>query len=161
LQEADDHAAALEAVTTGRPVAASEERDAQTLSHWAYFHEVLDGRSDVAEWGRKTLISGPLLTLWVRDLDDTRGDYLEFMAHSDGRRSLNAKTYAAPGAGQLDASRMRLRELLADLHPKDVKRPGSGDKTCTAARWWLDDHTPRQASALVDDLCRLIDPDPR
>ena len=159
LQEADEQDSALQAVAAARPVMASEDRDAQTLSHWAYFHAVLDRRPDVAEWERKTLISGPLLTLWVRDLDRTRGDYLEFMGHSDGRRSLNAKTYAPPGTGQLNASRTRLRKLLADFDPADVKRPGAAANTCTAARWWLDDKTPRQASALVDDLCELLDPE--
>jgi hypothetical protein len=153
VQEADEHDAALHAVAGKRPVSASEDRDAQTLGHWAYFHEVLDGRNDVAEWERKTLISGPLLTLWVVDHRGGEvGDYLEFMGHADGRRSLNVKTYAPPHTRALDDSRRRLRELLADQDPGEVKQPGAAAKTCTAARWWLDGVSPAQASARADEL---------
>lgn len=153
LQEADEHDAALRAVAAEQPVGASEDRDAQTLSHWAYFHEVLDGRDDVAEWERKTLVSGPLLTRWVVDHHDGEvGDYLEFMGHADGRRSLNVKTYAPPHTGALAESRRRLRELLADRDPDEVKQPGAGAKTCTAARWWLDGVSPAEASARAAEL---------
>jgi hypothetical protein len=152
LEEAGEHADALEAIAAGRPTTASPDRDAQVLGHWAYFHEVICDRDDVAEWGRKTLISGPLLTLWVIDHDEDRGDYLEFMGHSDGSRSLNVKTYAPAGTGALAESRARLRRLFADHRPDDVKQPGVNAKTCTPARWWLDDLSPRDASALADEL---------
>ncbi len=156
-QEGLDHDNAREAVVTGHPVVAAEDRHARTLSQWAYFHEVLNRRSDVAAWERKTLVSGPLLTLWVKDFDDGRGDYLEFMGHNDGRCSLNVKTYAPPGAGQIQASRARLSELLAEYRPEAVKRPGGEAKTCTAARWWLEGMTPDQASRFVDTLVTRLE----
>ena len=152
MNEAREQRAALEAVVTGQPVTAREDRDARTLSHWAYFHQVLRDRDDVAEWERKTLISGPLLTLWVVDHDAQRGDYLEFMGHGDGRRSLNVKTYAPAGTGALAESRARLRRLLEDYEPTDLKQPSAGAKTCTAARWPLDGFSPQDASDLADAL---------
>lgn len=153
LQEADEHDTALRAVAAEQRVSASKDRDAQTLSHWAYFHEVLDGRDDVAEWERKALVSGPLLTRWVvNHHGGEAGDYLEFMGHPDGRRSLNVKTYAPPRTGALAESRRRLRELLADQHPDEIKHPGAGAKTCTAARWWLDGVAPAEASAQAVEL---------
>lgn len=151
LEEAREHADALQAVADGHPVTAAPDRDARALGHWAYFHEVIRDRDDVADWDGKTLRSGPLLTYWVADHDGDVGDYLEFMGEGD-RRSLCVKTYAPPGTGALAASRARLRELLADSGTPDPKRPSAKDKTCTAARWWLDDKTPQEASALVDDL---------
>jgi hypothetical protein len=50
------------------------------------------------------------------------------------------------------AQRLAGARLLADRRPDDVKQPGASAKTCTAARWWLDDVTPAEASALGDEL---------
>ena len=159
LEEAAEHADALEAITAGRPVSASPDRDAQALGHWAYFHDVLRDRDDIADWERKTLISGALLTLWVIDHDDHHGDYLEFMGEHD-RRSLCVKTYAPPNTGELLTARARLRDLLGDYKTPSPKRPAAKDKTCTAAKWWLDDLTPEQASALVDELRARLEAQP-
>lgn len=159
LEEAREHDDALEAVVAGRPVTAAVDRDARALSHWTYFHEVIHDRDDVSEWDRKTLVSGPLLTYWAADHDGDVGDYLELMGHGDGRRSLNVKTYAPPSTGALAESRSRLREVLADYGTAVPKHPSANSKTCTAARWWLDNISPSKASALIDELqARLVVP---
>jgi hypothetical protein len=159
LNEAAEHADALAAIAEGRPVTASPDRDAQALAHWAYFHEILRDRADVADWGGTTLRSGALLTLWVTDTGPRSSDYLEFMGEHD-RRSLCVKTAAPPRTGELMAARARLRALLSDYDTPVPRRPAAKDKTCTAAKWWLDDVTPEQASALADELRARLEAQP-
>jgi hypothetical protein len=71
------------------------ERNAQALEHWAYFSEILRARQDARQWERQSLISGPLMTLWING-SEVEGDYLEFMGERDGR-FLCVKTYARSG----------------------------------------------------------------
>lgn len=148
-READDHSRAVDAARTGAPV--DWGRHPMVLSHWAYFSEVVRLRKDAADWERKALISGALLTLWVVDADDGRsGFYLEFMGERTGR-SLCAKTWA-PSGDALLASRQQLLARVDGLGAQPVKLPRAGAKTCTAARFALDEVPPVDASRLVDNL---------
>ncbi len=155
--EADDHQRAIEAVQASSEV--SWGRNPATLEHWAYFGEVLREREDVADWERKALISGPLMTLSIAP-GDLAGDYLEFMGEATGRRSLCAKTYAPPD--QLAARRERLIELLrdADESQETARPPRPSAKTCTAARFSLRGRTPTEAQQLVSTLVSRIAPAP-
>lgn len=149
-REAREHERARAAAYSGEQVV-SGRGGAEALGHWAYFSEVLRrGKTQAQHWERKSLISGPLMTLWVNQ-GDTEGDYLEFMGEG-GRRSLCVKTYAPPGA--LPVRRERLVELLTDhpYKPETPRHPGARRKTCTAARFPLDGIPPEKAAGLVDDL---------
>lgn len=91
------------------------------------------------------------MTLWVADADNGEsGFYLEFMGEGP-RRSLCAKTWAPSGESLL-TSRPRLLALLDGLGGQPVKLPSATAKTCTAARFRLDDLSPADASRLVDRL---------
>jgi hypothetical protein len=150
--EADDHQRAIDAVRASSEV--SWGRHPTTLE-WAYFGEVLREREDVADWERKALIGGPLMTLCIAP-GDLAGDYLEFMGEATGRRSLCAKTYAP--TDQLAARRERLIELLrdADESQESVRPPRPSAKTCTAARFSLRGRTPTEAQQFVSTLVSRI-----
>lgn len=148
-READDHARALEAVRHGIEV--TWGRVPRSLGHWAYFSEVIRYRDDAADWERKTLVSGPLMTLWVVDRDDGTSDYLEFTGHG-AARALCVKTWADERSGLLSASRNRLIDLLADLRPLTTKAPSASAKTCTAAKFLLDAVRPPEAASLAETL---------
>jgi hypothetical protein len=152
-READTHREASDAVREGRVV--ERGRKKQLLGHWAYFGEVLRHRKDTAEWDRKTLISGPLVTRWTPKHADGSGDYLEFMAEA-ATRSLCVKTYAPPGL--LAASRARVRDRLDGLAWHDSREPRVAAKTCTAARFPLAGVSCAQAADLVETVLeRLTD----
>lgn len=151
-REALDHAAALDAVRAGRAVEFG--RAPVALGHWAYFQEAISGRDDIAQWTRKTQVSGPLLTLFpehLRRFDS--GDYLEFMGEGE-RRSLCVKTYAPAGVGTLARARERLQDLFDDFAgaTRPRGRTSANDKTCTAVRWSLEDQLPSEAAALIESV---------
>ncbi len=153
-READAHESALQAVRDGQPVTTG--RRPQVLGHWAYFGDVLRHREDIAEWQRKTLVSGPLVTRWIPERPDGTGDYLEFIGQGD-IRSLCVKTYAPAGSGRLPAARERIRERLDGLPWRDSKAPSAKDKTCTAARFSLEELRPVEAAQLVEMLLDRLD----
>jgi hypothetical protein len=147
-QEAGDHARAVEAVRNGTPV--TWGRLPGTLEHWAFFSEAVRDRGDLPRWERKSLISGPLLTRWIRPREDS-GDYLEFMGEGP-RRSLCVKTWADPSSGSLEENRRSLIESLDGLGGAVPRQPSGRAKTCTAVRFPLSGMRPAEAAALVEKL---------
>jgi hypothetical protein len=153
-QEARDQADAVQAVAAERGV--TWGRAPRSLGHWAYFSEVVRNRGDIAEWERKSLISGALMTLWVNKGGHS-GDYLEFMGEGE-RRSLCVKTWAAPGSTRLRERRERLIELFAETAGQGpTRQPSAKAKTCTAVRFPLDGKLPGEAAALVDELVARLE----
>jgi hypothetical protein len=151
--EDEDQQRAVRAVRDGVDV--SWGRAPTALGHWAFFSEVLRHRDDPASWTRSSLISGPLLTLWVVNRDDgTSGDYLEFVGEKANQRSLCVKTYAP--ARRLSENRSRLIDLLEDLKGETPRMPRRTSKTCTAVRFPLTGRSPAKAATFVDELVRRM-----
>ena len=153
-READDHKNARQAVRAGRRVTWGRRR--LLLEHWAYFGEVIRHRNDAALWERKSLVSGPLMTLWVVDHRDGTRDYLEFMGQG-ADRSLCVKTWAEEGSGLLSGSRDRLSAALEGLAGESTRKPAGSAKTCTVAKFPLDGVKPRKAADLVETLVARLD----
>jgi hypothetical protein len=150
--EAAEHERARERVRVGRPV--DFGRQEETLEHWAYFAEVAAHAGKERRWERKTLISGPLQTLWLKEWPDDSGAYLELMGQGRGR-ALCAKVWGSDSA--LAGRRRVIAEDLAGLEGTAGRRPPLGAKTCTARRWSLDRRTPAEAAELVEQLAQAID----
>jgi hypothetical protein len=156
-REAKHHARARAAVSKGEPVRWGRKK--ALLEHWAYFAEVIRNRDDAAQWQRKALISGPLMTRWLPDHQDGTTDYLEFMGQG-GTRSLCVKTAVPGGSRLLLTSRARAIQRIGDL-PVDyqhARMPGAHAKTCTAVSVPLDHKTPREAAELVKTLIDRLAP---
>jgi hypothetical protein len=150
--EAAEHERARECAQVGRPV--DFGRHEETLEHWAYFAEVAAHAGDERSWERKTLISGPLQTLWLKEWPDDSGAYFELMGQGRGR-TLCAKVW---GSNSALAGRQRLvAEDLAGLGGTAGRRPFARAKTCTARRWSLDSRTPAATAELVEQLAQTID----
>jgi hypothetical protein len=144
--EADDHQRGRARVREGARV--DFGRHPQTLEHWAYFAEIATEAGDRRRWERKTLISGPLQTLWLPEWSDG-GPYLELMGHGS-MRILCAKVWSEPSAL---AERQRLvADGLAAFDGRAGKKPSARDKTCTARSWPLDGISPLKASRLIGEL---------
>ncbi|HEV3035486.1 MAG TPA: hypothetical protein VGX72_11940 [Solirubrobacteraceae bacterium] len=144
--EADDHERARTRVREGSR--ANFGRHPQTLEHWAYFAEIAAGAGDGLRWERKTLISGPLQTLWLPEWSDG-GPYLELMGHGS-KRVLCAKVWSTQGT--LPERQRLVADGLADFEGRAGKRPSARDKTCTARSWTLDALSPLAASRLIGEL---------
>lgn len=152
--EAAEHQTARRAVRGG--LAVTSARDPLALGHWAYFGELLAQREDAWEWERKTLISGPLVTRWVRQGPDGTGDYMEFMGEGK-RRSLCVKTYAPSDA--LPAARASVRRRMSIFAADsftEVRPPTRQAKTCTVVRFDLSGRTPTDASNLADQIMAAL-----
>ena len=150
--EAAEHERARERVRAGRPVDFGRHEEA--LGHWAYLAEVAAHAGEERRWERKTLISGPLQTLWLKEWPDDSGAYLELMGQGRGRM-LCAKVWGANGA--LAGRQRVIAEGLAGFEGAAGRRPPLGAKTCTARRWSLDGRTPAEAAELVEQLAQAID----
>ncbi|HEX3510352.1 MAG TPA: hypothetical protein VHT27_04550 [Solirubrobacteraceae bacterium] len=150
--EAAEHERARECVRLGRPV--DFGRHGEALEHWAYFTEVAAHAGKERRWERKTLISGPLQTLWLKEWPDESGAYLELMGQGRGR-TLCAKVW---GSHSALAGRQRvIAEGLAGLDGTAGKRSSARAKTCTARRWSLERRTPAEAAELVERLAHTIE----
>lgn len=150
--EAAEHERARERVRAGRPVDFGRHEEA--LGHWAYLAEVAAHAGDERRWERKTLISGPLQTLWLREWPDGSGAYLELMGQGRGR-TLCAKAWGGDSA--LAGRQRAIAEGLAGFDGTAGRRPPTGAKTCTARRWSLDGRTPAEAAGLVEQLAQAIE----
>jgi hypothetical protein len=147
--EADAHDRARERVRSGEPVDFGG-RDDQALAHWAYFAEVVAGLGTTLQWERKTLVSGPLQTLWIPTTwDNGSGAYLEFMGEGS-RKSVCVKVWAEPGS--LAARQASVAEGLAGMGGNSTSRCSARDKTCTARRWPLEGVLPADAATLITRL---------
>jgi hypothetical protein len=123
-------------------------RRPQTLEHWAYFAEIADEVGDASQWERKTLISGPLQTLWLPRWADG-GPYLELMGHAS-TRVLCAKVWSAPDT--LPERQRLVADGLTAFAGRAGRRPSARDKTCTAMSWALDGMYPSEAAGLVIEM---------
>jgi hypothetical protein len=154
--EARCHAEALDRVRKGRAV--EEGREPVTLEHWAYFHEVVAKTHIAGRWERKTLVSGPLLTLW---LDVTQGvyasAYIELMGKGD-RRELCIKC-GTEGRDPAEVQR-KLSDALSDSGvlsgARRSRRASPGDKSCTALTASLDGFLPSKAAVMCDEVATLL-----
>ncbi len=123
-------------------------RHPQTLEHWAYFAEIANEVGDESQWERKTLISGPLQTLWLPEWPDS-GPYLELMGHGSARL-LCAKVWSTPGT--LPERQRLVADGLASFDGRNGRTPSASDKTCTARSWLLDGRSPAEAAQLIVEL---------
>jgi len=152
-REAAGHADALRLVAAGDRVRG--ERTGITLEHWAYFHEVRRnaGGLDV-DWERKTLISGPLLTLWLRN---PPGAYIELMAIGE-RRELCVKCW--PDGRSLLSIRAELVERLHDLPgmegAREVRPAKPTAKSCTALAKPLEGVLPSEAAKMCGQIAAAL-----
>jgi hypothetical protein len=145
-EEAAEHECARARVREGGRV--DFGRHPQTLEHWAYFAEIAGEVGGEPQWERKTLISGPLQTLWLPRWSDG-GPYLELMGHGSVRL-LCAKVWSAPGT--LPARQRLVSDGLASFGGRKGRTPSASDKTCTARSWALDGRSPAEAARLIVEL---------
>jgi hypothetical protein len=148
--EADDHRRAVEAVRDGSDV--SWGYPPAALGHWAYFSEVMRHRDDPWEWKRESLVSGPLMKLWVGQ-DQS---FVQFVGEPEGRRSLCVRAWD-PG-GPIRQHHERLVERLEGVgrdHGWDQETlgvPSRAKNACTAARFRLEGRSPKESAAFVEPL---------
>jgi hypothetical protein len=153
-QEAQSHAEALRCVNLGLPV--EPIRDRTALAHWAYFHEVVASRPAGKDewWERKTLISGPLLTLWTDAERDGSGAYIELMGHADATRALCVKCWT--DGGDLTDVREKVTARVAPGEVRRLRRLRASDKSCTAWADKLDGKSPKEAAMRCDELAERL-----
>jgi hypothetical protein len=155
-EEAKWHAEAIERVNEGRRVA--HGREATRLEHWAYFHEVVREVGGDQRWDRKTLISGPLLTLWIdAPVGKGNGAYVELMGVG-GKRELCVKCWThRHDLGAVQASVADRASMLPVMdQARRVRAVGASHKSCTALALSLDERRPQEAAAACIELSALL-----
>jgi hypothetical protein len=153
-REDGSHVVALQRVNENLPVEEIRERTA--LGHWAYFHEVVASRpaGEGESWERKTLISGPLLTLWIDAGGGGRGAYIELMGHSDETRTLCVKCWSH--GNDLPDVRATVAALVGHIEGRRLRRSRARDKSCTAWACELGGKSPREAAARCEELVNRL-----
>jgi hypothetical protein len=151
-EEATAHAEALRLVEDGQQAIGA--RVGVALDHWAYFHWVRHHAVAPARWERKTLISGPLLTLW---LDNARGRYIELMAIGE-HRELCVKCWRedTPIIQMQQEAAEQLDDLPFLENARRPRPPASSAKSCTALALSLAHILPRDSAQICDELAAAL-----
>ncbi len=154
--EARFHEEAIVRVAEG--MAVEDGRDKVALGHWAYFRAIVEASRGGVRWERKTLISGPLLTMWLDiGLAPHAGAYIELMALGD-RRDLCVKR-STEGRDPGEAQR-ELANAVSVVPALSVARrprlPRATAKSCTAVAMSLDGYLPRDVAGICDEVATLL-----